>query len=307
MKLVILESPYKGNNYEGTEENIRFARLCMHDCFLRGEAPFASHLLYTQERVLDDKIPTERMLGIEAGFAWKEKADATVVYVNRGVSKGMHLGIRKAIVQGQPILYRSLSEYKKATKPAIMTITGASGVGKTSIIRRFLREQDSCLITSFTSRSPRPTDIPNEYAYNVSQERFEKCNADFLWIVSAHGNTYGTPKKAVFNAFSQFGSSRLRLMILTPEVLPLLCNRLTEFGDYEHRVVSFYVLSPPEDELRRRLNTRGDDEATIRRRIDDCKRWDAEALQSDIPYVFLSNNESDVGIEKAVEQMCVFV
>jgi hypothetical protein len=34
--------------------NIRYAQLCVLDCLQRGEAPFASHLLYTQ--VLDDGI-----------------------------------------------------------------------------------------------------------------------------------------------------------------------------------------------------------------------------------------------------------
>lgn len=40
----------------------------MLDALDRGEAPYASHLLYTQ--MLDDTIPAERELGIKAGFAW---------------------------------------------------------------------------------------------------------------------------------------------------------------------------------------------------------------------------------------------
>ena len=85
MRRVILETPYKGNDWQDTEENIRFARLAAHDCFMLGEAPFASHLLYTQERILNDKVEEERKLGIEAGFLWKEAAERTVVYINRGI------------------------------------------------------------------------------------------------------------------------------------------------------------------------------------------------------------------------------
>jgi len=44
MRRVLLESPYKGKDWSETEENIRYARACMRDCFLRGENPFASHL-----------------------------------------------------------------------------------------------------------------------------------------------------------------------------------------------------------------------------------------------------------------------
>ena len=53
-KLVILESPYAGE----VEKNLDYARKCMKDCFLRGEYPFASHLLYTQNSILDDAIKT---------------------------------------------------------------------------------------------------------------------------------------------------------------------------------------------------------------------------------------------------------
>ena len=54
MTLVILESPYKGNDWKDTEENLKYAKRCMKDCFNRGEYPFASHLLYTQEGILND-------------------------------------------------------------------------------------------------------------------------------------------------------------------------------------------------------------------------------------------------------------
>ena len=52
-KLVYLESPYAGD----VEKNIKYARLCMKDSLDRGEYPFASHLLYTQENILNDNDP----------------------------------------------------------------------------------------------------------------------------------------------------------------------------------------------------------------------------------------------------------
>ena len=68
----------------------------MADCLRRGEAPYASHLLYTQPGVLDDDDPGERMLGIDAGFAWREVTEATVVYTDLGITPGMQLGIGHA-------------------------------------------------------------------------------------------------------------------------------------------------------------------------------------------------------------------
>ncbi len=106
--LVLIESPYKGDNYAHFQENVAYARLCMRDALMHGEAPYASHLLYTQAGVLDDKIPQERELGIESGLAWGRCADLTAVYIDHGISEGMKRGIKHARELGRPVEYRSL-------------------------------------------------------------------------------------------------------------------------------------------------------------------------------------------------------
>lgn len=83
--LVVIESPYAGD----VERNLRYARRAMRDCLRRGEHPLASHLLYTQEGILDDNQPSERAQGIAAGLAWAEHADAIYFYVDYGFSRGM--------------------------------------------------------------------------------------------------------------------------------------------------------------------------------------------------------------------------
>ena len=99
MRRVIIESPYAGN----VEHNLRYLRACMADCLRRGEAPFASHGLYTQPGVLDDGKPDERRLGISAGFAWRAVAEATVVYADLGITPGMIDGIAHATAMNRPI------------------------------------------------------------------------------------------------------------------------------------------------------------------------------------------------------------
>jgi len=106
MRRVIIESPFAGD----VEANIAYARACMRDCLARGEAPYASHLLFTQPGILDDDIPEERQLGIDAGLLWASAAEATVVYRDRGMSKGMLYGIQNAIKAGRPIEDRWLGE-----------------------------------------------------------------------------------------------------------------------------------------------------------------------------------------------------
>jgi hypothetical protein len=114
MRKVLVESPFAPKSKDPQlakmelERNIRYVRAAMRDCFLRGEAPFASHALYTLEGILDDTIPEERTQGIEAGLLWGEEAEVTVVYEDLGISKGMELGIKRAHAAGRPVERRSL-------------------------------------------------------------------------------------------------------------------------------------------------------------------------------------------------------
>lgn len=108
MILVILESPYAAETSELIQRNVEYARACLKDCLLRGEAPLASHLLYTQEGVLNDTIPEERKLGIEAGLAWGKYAVKTVVYTDYEISKGMMQGIARAKDENREIEFRQL-------------------------------------------------------------------------------------------------------------------------------------------------------------------------------------------------------
>lgn len=122
MKLVVIESPLAGD----FNRNIKYARLCALDCLQKGEAPYASHLFFTQ--MLDDEMIEERELGIKAGFLWANAAAKRVVYDDFGMSVGMERGIAHGKSIGQEIEYRKLpkslmdkllSADKLATKGAI--------------------------------------------------------------------------------------------------------------------------------------------------------------------------------------------
>ena len=104
MRLVIVESPYAGD----VEANVAYSRACVSDALARGEAPFASHLLYTQPGILRDEVPAEREKGIAAAMAWYRAADAAAVYTDRGISRGMEFGIATAKAAGKPVEFRTL-------------------------------------------------------------------------------------------------------------------------------------------------------------------------------------------------------
>jgi hypothetical protein len=111
VKLIILESPFagRGETLKARELdhqlNVQYAKAAMKHSLSLGESPMVSHLLYTQ--VLDDTIPSERALGISAGLAWRVRADASVVYLDRGMSFGMIQGVLAAKEAGIPRIYRA--------------------------------------------------------------------------------------------------------------------------------------------------------------------------------------------------------
>lgn len=117
-KPVIMESPYAGTSRWRIVRmfqrwrNVRYARECLRDSLDQGEAPIASHLLYTQ--ALNDRNTDDRMLGIKAGLAWGRHATATVVYEDFGVSVGMEYGIQRAIAEGRPVIRRKIGTIGKA-------------------------------------------------------------------------------------------------------------------------------------------------------------------------------------------------
>ena len=104
MKKVIIESPYAGD----IEANVKYARACVKDSLMRGECPLASHLLYTQEGILDDNIAAERQMGIAAGLEWLRVADMHVFYIDTGFSKGMRYALEYSQKTNMDIKFRKL-------------------------------------------------------------------------------------------------------------------------------------------------------------------------------------------------------
>lgn len=98
----ILESPFAAN----VEKNRLYAITCARDMLSRGEAPFASHLIYPQlfERYTEEA----RQSGMAAGRIWIPAAEISVVYTDLGLSEGMLRGIAQAEAAGIPVERRRL-------------------------------------------------------------------------------------------------------------------------------------------------------------------------------------------------------
>lgn len=102
--LVVIESPYAGD----IERNLAYVRAAIRDSIMRGEAPVASHALYTQPGVLLDNIPAERELGMGIGWHIMRRASLVAVYIDLGWSSGMKRGVDAATLAGKNIVQRTL-------------------------------------------------------------------------------------------------------------------------------------------------------------------------------------------------------
>jgi len=104
MKRVILEAPFAGD----VDSNVAYTRRCLRDSLDRGEAPFSSALLYPG--ALDDLVPEQRRLGMDAGHAWRAVAEMCVVYIDRGISPGMQEGINASLALNQRVITRRIEK-----------------------------------------------------------------------------------------------------------------------------------------------------------------------------------------------------
>jgi len=185
----------------------------------------------------------------------------------------------------------------------IITLSGASGSGKSSYCREMLAaDKRFTLIESHTTRAPRTKDLSGEYVH-VSPDFFRDQADGFLWTLDVHGHTYGTTRQAVLDRLGQ--PRRFGVMLVVPGCIPTLREFVNAQGA---GILHFHCLSPSAEKLRERFGrriARGDmtpEEAE--RRITDCATVDDDARRSVIPYRFVP---ADITIPEAAEQMLAVV
>lgn len=105
---IVIESPLSAPDRDGIERNKDYAKRAVVDSLRRGEAPYASHLLFDQPGILNELLPEERELGMQCGFIWGAAADKVAVYADYGISGGMRRGIDMAEKRGIMVEYRYL-------------------------------------------------------------------------------------------------------------------------------------------------------------------------------------------------------
>ena len=135
-------------------------------------------------------------------------------------------------------------------KGLLIVYAGASGVGKGTIMKRLLQENENFrLSVSATTRAPREGEQHGREYYFVSREEFDKLIAEdgFLEHAEYVGNCYGTPKAPVFEMLDKGIDVFLEIEI----------QGFLQVKKAYPACVSIFLVPPSEEELRLRLHGRG--------------------------------------------------
>jgi guanylate kinase len=150
------------------------------------------------------------------------------------------------------------------TRGRLYVVAAPSGAGKTSLVKALLeREPRVRFSVSYTTRTPRPTEVPGRDYHFVDMKRFEEMIAqgEFLEHAQVFDNYYGTGARTVEEALSM---GEQLLLEIDWQGARQVRARLPEAR-------SIFILPPSRTSLEQRLKARStDSEAVIQRRLRDA-------------------------------------
>jgi guanylate kinase len=176
----------------------------------------------------------------------------------------------------------------------LYVIAAPSGAGKTSLVKALMeREPRIQFSVSYTTREPRPTEIPGRDYHFVSAERFGEmiANHEFLEHARVFDHCYGTGVRTVQESLS---NGEELLLEIDWQGARQVRARLPE-------ACSIFILPPSREALELRLKGRStDSNEVIQRRLRDA----AEDLShwSEFDYVVINDR-----FEQAIEDLQAIV
>ncbi len=174
-------------------------------------------------------------------------------------------------------------------KGVLYVISGPSGVGKGTICKRLMTQDESLsLSVSATTRTPRAEDVEGVTYFFKTKDEFRSMiekDSFFEWAIY-NDNYYGTPIEPVKNALER-GES----IILEIDVQGAL-----NVMEKEPDAVSIFIAPPNEDALYERLKNRGSEsEDEINKRIYAAK---SEMQFKDRYKYIVINDNLDFAVEE---------
>jgi guanylate kinase len=157
----------------------------------------------------------------------------------------------------------------------LICVAAPSGTGKSSLVKALL-ELDSHLAVSVshTTRAPRGQEQHGREYWFVDEAEFRAMigRDEFFEWAQVHGNLYGTSRRAI----------QARLQRGEDVVLEIDWQGALQIKKLFPHAVLIFILPPSWDELRQRLQRRGEDGAeVIARRMDNARVEVAQARHFD--------------------------
>ncbi len=168
------------------------------------------------------------------------------------------------------------------SKGLVFVMSGPSGTGKTSILRKLLQDTESLdFSVSYTTREIRPGEIEGEDYFFVSEKDFKSLieRGEFLEWATVHGNFYGTSRTFVENTISK---GRDILLDVDVQGAISIMKKLED-------AVYVFVAPPSYEELERRLTSRGtENSSSLKTRLENA-RWELEQMKL-FQYLIINND-----------------
>lgn len=138
----------------------------------------------------------------------------------------------------------------------LFVVSAPSGAGKTSLVRALLeRDPRVQLSVSHTTRDKRPAEQNGDHYYFVDLPTFESMlvGDEFLEHAQVFGNYYATSRKKVQQLLSEG----------IDVVLEIDWQGARQIRQHLSGCVGIFILPPSLQHLRRRLQSRGQDDASV--------------------------------------------
>lgn len=189
---------------------------------------------------------------------------------------------------------RCLSVLASSRKGNLFVLSGPSGAGKGTLVKRLLqRVPDAWVSVSATTRQPRPGEVDGKDYYFLDQAHFDELVAQggFLEWACVHGNSYGTLRSRVMEHIEAGNQVILEIDVqgafLVRKAMP------------EAHLV--FIEPPSLEELERRLRGRGTEtEEVICKRMKTAEVELAQKMEYDVQVV---NDE----LERATEELVSYI
>lgn len=177
----------------------------------------------------------------------------------------------------------NVDAWKKPDRGALFIVTGASGTGKTTLVKRALSAisniQFSVSATTRTMRTGEQNGVDYHFLERSEFERLKE-NDDLLEWAQVYKNFYGTLREPVLTALD---SGESILLEIDQQGAAQVKAQMPE-------AISIFVLPPTMDSLERRLRNRNtDSDEIIARRlreaqdqIDHCGSFDYLVINDDL-------------------------